>query len=243
MKHFCFPIVAALMAITFYSCRNTSAVVSENIIQKRKYNRGFFISLNNIIKEKKSFQSAENIHNASRIQIFSQNSNLLSKAKPAKAIYFNLANNTETINNINFSAFASDTFPAEIRLNTNDIGFNKRQISALGKESFKDDPDKNKMLFSSVISFIAGIICVLGFAALFIFPPSEALVMFSFLTMVGGGLGGIYYGAKSLKKIKDNPGVFRGKTLATIGLWCGLGVCVISMLGLLIAMMASGGFN
>jgi hypothetical protein len=222
-----------LILSIFASCSTTSDVVSNKIIQKRKYTKGFNIKSQNYNNQKlalkdkissvyNSEESTENSDNINTDLVFASkegvvieqtiaNQSLRTEFKNLNSLLIKEKKSTKTIKSVN---------PVLLK----DL---KKEFKAHKKESKKNlkntnnlesDDEEPKVHWAALTGMICGILGLL-------------VTPFLFATL------GIIFGGIGLSKIKKNPEKYKGKGMAVTGLVTGIVAIVLVwlLIGLLLA--------
>lgn len=214
-----------LVVMLFASCSTSDKVVTGNYIQKRKYNKGFYVSTNgkkDKTKEAYNKQLADKPENLTKLQ------------NKYKDIQNNDNNFVELNDNSLIASTDDNSIPAEdnFTISSNNYGNSIRtkieQKVEKSKNKLRKKINKNVEKIKTSNSVNGGEPKTEGFGLAGFITGLVGLFIFGILF----GLIAIIFGAISLGKINKNPDRFKGKGFAITSLILG----IIDVVGFLIVL-------
>jgi hypothetical protein len=230
-------LIGATFFLTFIlsSCCSTNNVVSSNLIQKRKYNHGYFV---NIFSKKSEVSKLQANNNEKAID--PANSQITGEAvteKNQREIQpdnsLDITVNTDSIA-VSKQKQTNDQFNKPVSSDEKNIQKSQNRIklekiiNAIKRKSFNsfpiDKPDEGPKVNPNAL---AGFIC--GLTAMFLFiiaalisSSSVELAIVLGLFMIACAICAIIFSSIGKRKIKKHPEMFKGKGFAIAGLILGI---------------------
>jgi hypothetical protein len=211
-----------ILSLIISSCNTTNNVVSSGFIQKRKYNKGYFVSVFPKRQKVSSFQTSK-----SEIIIASSKQPVTKTEK----IDENLIASTDDLKqteNIPAKPVPPDENIIHQKQNNSIVGkiigkMERKLISSFPKDTIDDKPKVNGFALAGFLSSIYMPV----FSVIIINQVSTTPIVLIILFLV---ICSIILNIIGLIKIKKNPAKWKGKGLATIGLILGILYIVIPIL-------------
>ena len=225
LTHIKLYFINCVILFSFFSCTTNRDVSTNNIIQKRKYRKGFYVNIIHHKKKKTLINNKEysETYNSSitfkdsAYEHFSENKNVVLASS-------NFETDISTIIKYEKNQHLKRTITAENYKQNFTSSINQK------KSSPKIFPKKNKSKDNEPVKneFIGALSCVIGILAFaFVFNSFFNIVLYSVFSFdimlpILAGIAAVVLGIVSLRKIKNSLTNYKGKGFAIFGLIIGL---------------------
>jgi len=210
MKNLNILSIFLIFSILFSSCVTSDKVISDNFVQKRKYNKGYFVN---------STSKINKVEKTSKSEIYTAEASKLNQPKKSLELNQNSYNNNNIFEqplsastNLNQDA---TTKPAKSTYEIISINNETESQSSINNYTIKNNEINKKDARKTHWGAIAGL--TTGIVGLFIF----GIIL---------GICAIIFSSIALAAIKNHPDVYKGRGMARAGL-------IIGIVGLVLTIM------